>query len=45
MKRFAEPTVASPETEEESPAYNRQETGDMDRLIDNLQNDSLREPN
>tara|TARA_B100000029_G_scaffold215227_1_gene213086 strand:- start:2540 stop:3271 length:732 start_codon:yes stop_codon:yes gene_type:complete len=45
MKRFAEPPVAAPETGEEPPAYNQQETGDMDRLIDNLQNDSLREAN
>ncbi|MEE2694288.1 MAG: CvpA family protein [Pseudomonadota bacterium] len=43
MKRFAEPRVTAPEVGEQPPAYNRQETGDMDRLIDNLQNDSLRE--
>tara|TARA_B100000686_G_scaffold352513_1_gene454740 strand:+ start:1670 stop:2401 length:732 start_codon:yes stop_codon:yes gene_type:complete len=45
MKRFAEPAVNAPGLAEEPPAYNRQETGDMDRLIDNLQNDSLRELN
>ena len=45
MKRFAEPTVTAPEVAEQPPAYNRQETDNMDRLIDNLQNDSLRESN
>ena len=45
MKRFAEPTVALPEAEEQPPAYNRQETDDMDRLIDILQVGSLRESN
>ena len=45
LRRFAEPTVSQPERADDAPGYNKQETENMDRLIDNLQNDPIREEN
>ena len=45
LRRFAEPTVSKPEPGDLPPGYNKQETQDMDRLIDNLQGDTQQELN
>jgi membrane protein required for colicin V production len=45
LRRFAEPTVNKPKPGGSSPGYNKQETEDMDRLIDTLQSDPLTGPN